>query len=376
MDSLDSLLSSMGASAYLLYASSADPGMRYLTGFSTTDPVLFLKKPGERGILIVSDMEAERASRESDAVVLSRTGAGMQEILTEETDHTRAYARLIHGIAGGPVVVPPTTQVWLVRALEEFERVYVDSTDTVSHMRARKTASEMQAIRQVQAAADDAMARAVHCIRNATISKDYLSHTGEPLTSERIRQEIQMTLLRHGCYAHGTIVSAGPDTALPHATGSGPLPAHVPIIIDIFPMSEKTGYYADMTRTVVKGEPVFEICTMYETVRNVAEKTEAAVHGGVFGSDLYQMAVDLFAEAGYGNRTKGFIHSLGHGVGLQVHELPALSSSGDLLEAGNVITLEPGLYYPGTGGVRLEDLGCVGPDGFVNWTRCPKELIL
>ncbi|MBN1168107.1 MAG: aminopeptidase P family protein [Methanospirillaceae archaeon] len=376
MDDLDDCITSCNASAFLVYASSTDPHMRYLTGFSSTDPVLFLKKPGERGILIVPDMEAERASRESDATVLSRTGSGLQDILQTEKDLKRGYALLINRIAGGPVVVPPNMQVWLVRALEELDPVYVDAEDTVLHLRARKTARECTAIRDVQAATTEAMERAVHCIRKAKIKGDYLYCNGKPLTSEWIRQEIQMTLFCHGCIARDTIVSAGPDTALPHATGKGPLPAHAPIIIDIFPSSEKTGYYADMTRTVARGEPDPEICTMYETVRHVIGKVESAVHAGVSGSDLYQMAVDLFRETGYRDRKGGFIHSLGHGVGLSVHELPALSPAGTMLESGNVITIEPGLYYPGTGGVRIEDMGCVQPNHFENWTHYPKELIV
>ncbi len=375
MDRLDELVRSHDACAYVIYASSADPDMRYLTGFSVTDPVIFLKKPGEHGILIVPDMEAQRASHESNATVITRTQAGLQDIMKEEKDLTRAYALMIHQIAGGPIVVPSTMQIGFARALEEQDLLFID-TNTVRTMRARKTATEVAAIQEVQKVTEEAMDRAIRCIRGSVIQGDYLYRDGTQLTSEMIKQEIHMSLFRHGCSASDTIVSGGDDTALPHAAGFGPLPANKPIIIDIFPRSEKTGYYADMTRTISKGRPEPAIIEMYDTVRDVSEDTQAAVRSGMMGSDVHQKALDLFEDAGYGHNKEGFIHSLGHGVGLQVHELPNISLSGGLLETGNVITIEPGLYYPGVGGIRLEDMGLVQDDHFENWTQYHKELVL
>lgn len=375
MDELDNLVRSHNASAYVIYASSADPDMRYLSGFSVTDPVVFLKKPEVQGILIVPDMEESRAVYESCARVITRTMAGFHDIMQEEKDITRAYARMIHQIAGGSVVVPSTMQVGLAHALEEFDRLFID-TDTVSLMRARKTSTEITAIQQVQAATNKAMDRAIRYIKGSSIQGDYLYHNGTPLTSEMIKQEIQITLFHHGCIGSDTIVSGGNDTAHPHATGSGILPAFKPIIIDIFPRSEKTGYHSDMTRTISKGRPDSAVIEMYNTVRDVLQDAEAAVRSGIRGSDLYQRALDIFDNAGYGHNKEGFIHSLGHGVGLEVHELPTLSRSGELLKTGHVITLEPGLYYPGIGGVRIEDIGLVKEDHFENWTHYNKELVV
>ena len=175
-------------------------------------------------------------------------------------------------------------------------------------------------------------------------------------------------LLEHGCCAEDTIVSCGEDTAIPHMTGTGPLRADEPIIIDLFPVHEKSGYYADMTRTFVKGEPSPEILEMYTALREAKQLAISRVKSGVSGADLYQLVVDFFKERGYDSDTRGFVHNLGHGVGLQMHELPTVGPSGKPLETGNVITIEPGLYYPDIGGVRLEDIGAVTKKGFDNFT--------
>ncbi|NLA39144.1 MAG: M24 family metallopeptidase, partial [Methanomicrobiales archaeon] len=139
---------------------------------------------------------------------------------------------------------------------------------------------------------------------------------------------------------------------------------------------ELTGYHADMTRTVVKGEPSPAIREMYEAVRDAKALSASRVRAGVPGADLYQAVVDLFHDRGYESGTQGFIHSLGHGVGLEVHEEPSLGPGGGALAAGNVITIEPGLYYPGTGGVRLEDMGAVTETGFDRFTQYGEELIV
>jgi Xaa-Pro aminopeptidase len=149
-----------------------------------------------------------------------------------------------------------------------------------------------------------------------------------------------------------------------------------PIIIDIFPQDESTGYVADMTRTVSKGEPDAQIREMYSAVQDAQDLAARHAVPGKTGAELYQETVDLFNEHGFDSGTRGFIHSLGHGVGLAVHELPSLSPSGGLLSAGNVITIEPGLYYPGIGGVRIEDMGIVTRKGFDRLTDFSRDLVI
>ena len=159
-------------------------------------------------------------------------------------------------------------------------------------------------------------------------------------------------------------------------TGTGPLKSDEPIVIDLFPVEEKSGYYADMTRTVVKGEASSEIHDMYTTLLEAKRRAISQTRAGVSGAHIHQTVVDFFKDHGYESNSRGFMHNLGHGIGLQVHELPIVGPAGKELVSGNVITIEPGLYYPGTGGVRLEDMGVVTKTGFENFTAFPEELIV
>ncbi|HVN65135.1 MAG TPA: Xaa-Pro peptidase family protein [Methanomicrobiales archaeon] len=373
MESLDAAIAAAGAKAYVSYGSSADADMRYLTRFRTSDPLPFVKIRGEPGRIIVSQMEYERAARESVAVPVTRAEAGLTEILKEEKNRWRAYARMIANLAGGDVLVPPQFPAALARELEAFARVIVDE-DTVLRIRAVKSEEEITAIARVQEATDAAMGGAIASIRSARVKKGVLYRGRNPLTSELLQREVAVTLLEHGCRAVDTIISCGEDTAIPHVRGSGPLREGEPVILDIFPQDEETGFTADMSRTVVRGEPSDRIREMFEAVLGAQALAMTLVRPGASGAEVHGKVVDYFRNRGFESNAKGFIHNLGHGVGLEVHELPILGPSGGELAEGNVITLEPGLYYPGTGGVRLEDMGVVTAGGFRDLTRLPKEL--
>jgi Xaa-Pro aminopeptidase len=375
MDPLSEAIRESSTDAYVVYANSRDADMRYLTHFTTSDPFVFFKRAGGKGTIIISQMEVGRASRESITAVMTRAEAGLPEILKKEKDLYRATAMMIAGQAGKKILVPPDFPVALANALGEFCTVKVDR-GTVLAMRAKKTLPEIRCLKNVQNVTQDAMNRAISLIKHASVRKGILYRGGKPLTSEYIKYAMHSVLLEHGCTAEDTIVSCGEDTAIPHMTGTGPLRADEPIIIDLFPLHEKSGYYADMTRTVVKGEPSPEIFEMFTALREAKHLALSRVRSGVTGAELYQIVVDFFKERGYESDTRGFVHNLGHGVGLQVHELPTIGPSGKILEAGNVITIEPGLYYPGTGGVRLEDIGAVTKTGFKNFTSFSEDLVI
>ena len=375
MDPLSSAVRKSGANAFVMYASSRDADMRYLTQFVTSDPFVFFKKVNKAGVIIVSQMETGRASRESTSSIMTRTQAGLPDILKTEKDPWKATAKMIAGQVGKKVLVPPNFPVALAHALGEFCTVAVDC-GTVASIRETKSRDEIKAMKHIQKITETTMGVAVSLIRSSTIKKGILYSDGKPLTSEMIKFSMHSLLLEHGCTAVDSIVSCGEDTAVPHMTGTGPLKANEPIVIDLFPCEEKTGYYADMTRTVVKGEPSTEIREMYTALREAKQLGISQVKTGASGSDIYQSVVDLFKDHGYESDTRGFVHNLGHGVGLQVHELPTVGPAGKELKAGSVITVEPGLYYPGIGGVRLEDIGEVTKKGFNNFTKFPEDLIV
>jgi Xaa-Pro aminopeptidase len=375
MDPLSSAVRKSGADAFVMYASSRDADMRYLTQFVTSDPFVFFKKVNKAGVIIVSQMETGRASRESTASIITRTQAGLPDILKTEKDPWKATAKMIAGQVGKKVLVPPNFPVALAHALGEFCTVAVDS-GTVASIRETKSRDEIKAMKHVQKITETALGVAVSLIRRSTIKKGILHSDGKPLTSEMIKFSMHSLLLEYGCTAVDSIVSCGEDTAVPHMTGTGPLKADEPIVIDLFPCEEKTGYYADMTRTVVKGEPSTEIRDMYTALREAKQLGISQVKAGASGSDIYQSVVDFFKDHGYESNTRGFVHNLGHGVGLQVHELPTVGPAGKELKTGSVITVEPGLYYPGIGGVRLEDLSEVTTKGFNNFTKFPEDLVV
>ncbi|HOB18409.1 MAG TPA: Xaa-Pro peptidase family protein [Candidatus Methanoculleus thermohydrogenotrophicum] len=376
MNGLDSAIQNAGAAAYVAYGSSADADVRYLTRFRTNDPVVYVKRPGERGILIIPQMEHERAVRESSAAVITRADAGYLEHIKAGEPRWRATAHMIADLAAGPVLVPATFPLALARELESFHPVILDAAGTVGEMRAVKTPEEIEQMRSVQRATEAAMEHGVALIRGSVPKGGILHRDGQPLTAEAVRTEMHIFLLTRGCRGIDTIVSCGPDTALPHNLGAGPLLESEPIVIDVFPQDELSGYHADMTRTVVKGEPSTEVREMYEAVQDAKALGTSMVRAGAVGADIYQAVVEFFRERGYESNTRGFIHSLGHGVGLEVHEEPSLGPRGGALAAGNVVTIEPGLYYPGIGGVRLEDMGAVTETGFDRFTQYTEELII
>jgi Xaa-Pro aminopeptidase len=375
MDPLSNAVKKSGADAYVIYASSRDADMRYLTHFTTSDPFVFFKKPGDPGVIIVSQMEFGRASREASAAVMTRTQAGLPDILKKEKDPYRATAKMIAGQVGKKILVPPNFPIALANALSNHCTVLVDS-GTVQLMRAKKSKNEILLMKNVQKVTEKAMGCAISLIKSASVKKGILHIDQKPLTAEHVKFSMHSLLLQHGCGAVDTIVSCGEDTATPHIAGSGPLKSDEPIVIDLFPVEEISGYYADMTRTVVKGKPSPDILEMYDTLREAKQLGISRVKTGASGADIHLAVVDFFKDQGYESNTRGFVHNLGHGVGLQVHELPTVGPAGKTLASGNVITIEPGLYYPGIGGVRLEDIGVVTAKGFENFTVFPEDLIV
>jgi Xaa-Pro aminopeptidase len=373
MDALDRAIEQAEVAGYVCYASSQDADMRYLTRFRVGDPVVVFKKPGHPATIIVPQMEYDRAVAESSCAVMTRGDAGFFEIIEEEPDRGKALALMIARQVDGDMLVPPNFPLSLARKLEEHAAVRIDD-GTVANMRAKKTPAELDAIRETQRVNEAALDLALTYLRKAPVENGVLMWEGDPLTSEILRRKIHVFFLERGYTAHDTIISCGEETAMPHRTGSGPLMADQPIVIDIFPRNEENGYYADMTRTVVKGEADPAIADLYDAVAGAQALGKSLIRPGVAGKDVHQAVVDYFTDRGYATEKEGFVHSLGHGVGLEIHEQPSLGPAGEDLAADHVVTVEPGLYYARIGGVRLEDMGVVTQQGFDCFTKYPQEL--
>jgi Xaa-Pro aminopeptidase len=367
-----------------------DASAYHLSGFLAPDPVISLQTPGGK-YLAVSSLEYGRAEK----------AAGVDELVSfEELEVNRlsrelksgarglaaAAAKLVEraGAAGSLISVPPDMGVVYADELRARGLQIEPDGELFAQRRRVKTGTEISHIQSAQKSVEVACSLAVEVLKESEAAEDgTLVWRGEVLTSELLRAEIDVALLRRGCVADGTIVACGPQAADPHERGSGPLVANKSIIVDIFPFDARTRYYADMTRTFVKGEPDAELSKMYNAVLESQEAALAMIGPGVNGKDVHQKVSDVLHERGYKTflhdreegrpLTVGFFHGTGHGVGLEIHEGPRLSTTDEELVPGDVVTVEPGLYDPEIGGVRIEDLVVVTRNGCRNLTEFPKE---
>ena len=370
-----------------------DAGAYHLSGFLAPDPVVCLRATG-REYLAVSSMEYGRAKREARAdEVLSFDELGLMELARELKSGGRALAAAAAGLleklgaGGSPVAVPPSLGVLYADELRARGLTVTPDARLFAGLRRVKTEEEISYIEKTQRAVESACALAVGILEEADIGEDgTLVYDGEILTSERLRFEIDVELLRRGCAADGTITAGGVQAADPHERGHGPFKAGESIILDIFPIDKASRYYADMTRTFVKGEPSPELQNMYDAVLESQEAALSMIRAGVNGRDVHKKVSDVLHQAAYKTLQhdqkpgeplqEGFIHGTGHGVGLEIHEAPRVSTADEELIPGDVITLEPGLYDPKVGGVRIEDLVVVTEEGCRNLTNFPKEFRL
>jgi len=377
----------------VIAAPEHDATAYHLSGFLAPDPVIYLRVGGEsgKGYLAVSSMEYGRAKRDARAdEVLSFDELDVMNLARELKSGGRALAaattHLLErlGAANSPVAVPPSLGVVYADELRTRGLMVTPDAGLFAGLRRQKTEEEISCIETTQRAVEEACAHAVGILKESEVAEDgTLAYGGESLTSEHLRSEIDIELLRRGCAAEGTITAGGAQAADPHERGHGPLKAGESIILDIFPADKASRYYADMTRTFVKGKPGEELQKMYDAVLESQEAALAMMGPGVNGRDVHQKVSDILHEAGYETLLhdqkpgeplqRGFIHGTGHGVGLEIHEAPRVSTADEKLAPGDVVTIEPGLYYPEIGGVRIEDLVVVTEDGCRNLTRFPKE---
>ncbi len=385
---LDDHLADAGLDGYLVDADGANSTQRYLSGFAAPDPFTTVYTPDATAIL-VSALEFGRATTDSRADEVSRLADyDYRELASEhgaEAAKARVVAAWLDDLGVDAVATPDRFPLGPADRLRERDiGVTPDTDDVVTGIRARKTPEEIDHVRDTQRANEAAMRAAEALLREADVTEGsadpVLHHDGAVLTSERVKTEIESTLLEHGCGLDETIVACGADAADPHNRGSGPLRPDEPIIVDIFPRSKTTGYHGDMTRTFVVGEPDDTVSEWFDRTHEAFDAALDAVEPGVTGAAVHDAVCDVYEDAEIPTLRSdptaetGFIHSTGHGVGLDVHELPRVAPDGDELRPGHVVTIEPGLYDPSVGGVRIEDLIVVTDDGYENLTDYPVEL--
>ena len=377
-----------GADGLLLIGTSElNADLQYASGFLAPDPFVFVKS-AEASTMLVSELEIDRAKAQAAAdQVLSispfqHRAAQQSRPLPGAHLYYGAVALALTEIGLKRLLVPadfPVSAADFLRA-GGFELQVAEPP--LFPQRAVKSPSELEAIRSALMAAEAGMDAAIAALQASSVDDDGLLRLeGETLTSERIRYLVHYRLLDLNCVAEHTIVACGAASCDPHEEGNGPLRAHQPIVIDIFPRSAATRYFGDITRTVVKGRASDDLKRMYDTVRGAQEKALTQVRNGADGVAIHCGLLELFEEAGYATgerdgRMQGFFHGTGHGLGLEIHEAPSISSRGGPLQTGHVVTVEPGLYYADVGGVRIEDVVAVADDGCRLLTRFPKFLEL
>ena len=379
---LTSYLEGMDADGYLIDADGEDSNQHYLSGYHAPDNFVTLYAGGSVSLL-VSGLEYDRAKTDSNAKEVSKLSEfGFWE-KAEEVDPRKA-GRLVtvdflvdSGIES--VAVPDAFPTGTADVLREFGiDVAWDEEFVLEEIRAVKSKREVEYIREAQRANEDAMAVVQELLERATVEDSALYLDGKVLTSEAVRERIEITLLQRGCRMNDCIVASGAASARGHDSGSGPLEANAPIVVDIFPRHKQTRYFGYMTRTFVKGELSDRIEEWYDLASEAYEVALDTIQAGTTGEAVHGAVCDVFEAEGYPTQRTdestedGFNHSTSHGVGLDVHEAPYLALEGGELEAGHVVTVEPGLYEQGTGGVRIEDL-VVTEDGYENLTDYPRE---
>jgi Xaa-Pro aminopeptidase len=243
-----------------------------------------------------------------------------------------------------------------------------------------KGTAEVRAIVAALRAAEAGLSAGLDALRSCRIGADgYLRRDGRRFTVEDLRAAVNTRIMAQGYVPSHTICAPGDQAVDPHEEGHGPIRAHTPIVMDIFPRSESTGYYGDLTRTVVRGRAPYRLHEVYALVHEGVRLGHRLVRDGADGQKIHAEIQALFERQGYrtgvrDGRMQGFFHGTGHGLGLQIHEAPSIGKRPSILRAGHVVTIEPGLYYLGLGGVRIEDVALVTKTGSRNLTRVPTTL--
>ncbi|MGC9449821.1 MAG: M24 family metallopeptidase [Oceanipulchritudo sp.] len=360
------------SSEVLLYADSeSNADMLYFGGVFVPDPFIAFSCKGRR-VAVVSQLEFARVGMEGrfdEVISLEEASEMAGRKATRFSAHPAGLIAFLAWKYRIPAFrIAPDFPVRPAFALKELGIRLEIAEDLLFPERERKTDEEARFIREGNAASAAGFRVVEKLLREAEIRRGFLHHGGGRLTSERMREAIAVECLKRGAVASRVIVAAGDQACDPHCVGHGPLRANELVIVDIFPRVARTGYHGDMTRTYLKGRASEAQKALYQTVYE-AEQTALGEHrAGRSGSAIYKRVRAFFSRRGYPTRREngvpvGFIHGLGHGLGLEVHEPPRVNQGGTRLKTGQVITVEPGLYYPGLGGARVEDVVRVSGKG-------------
>lgn len=360
-------------SAPLLYSSSeASPDVLYFGQFFCPDPFISLQV-GKKKIALLNKLEYSRGLKESAFDIIlpledwakkskktfPKVASGPAQWICLLAKHFKLKSFKVHNNFPSGLLIQLQKAKIKVEVVEGalFPERYI------------KTEKEIKWITQALKITAGALGVAEKILKASKINKGYIHYEGKKLTAERLRFFMDSYCLEQGAVAQHTIVAGGPQGCDPHCMGSGPLKANELIVVDVFPRVTKTGFYGDMTRTFLKGKPTAAQRLLYKAVHEAQKKAMAAIKHKAEGKAVHKAAADYFEAKGYKTENiksinQGFIHGTGHGLGLDLHEDLRINTNGDKLKSGHVFTVEPGLYYPKIGGVRIEDVVEVTQSGY------------
>lgn len=357
--------------------------MFHATGFRVPDPFVYVESRGKSAILL-SDLELDRGRREArvDEVV---SFSELEKKLLGKTGYPPSSLAVIAAFlktrGGTRPLVSSNFPLGLAEELEAHGIKVRVGRGMFRPEREIKTVEEIKLMTKATRITEIGMERAFEVLKAAEISaRAVLKWGGITLTSERLRIEIEAAILRAGGISVGnSIVACGEQACDPHELGHGALKAHQLIILDLFPRAAKSGYYGDLTRTVVRGKASDAQARLWEICLAGQKLALKALHAGAHGGSIHGSVKQFFSDNGYpteriNDRWSGFFHGTGHGLGLELHESPRFAAG--KLKAGQVFTIEPGLYIPGLGGVRHEDVALIMEKGYKLLSRFPKPLEL
>jgi Xaa-Pro aminopeptidase len=367
-----------GQTRLIVAPSDIDADMLYATKFLAGDPFIFLEQNGKRTV-VLTDLEMGRGKRTAkvdEFVSFNQLEREVQGKSRQAPAFEKVLAHFLRKRGVKNAVVPPSFPLGYVRALgNDVDLATPDGLFWPE--REGKTDEELKLIGRALRITETGLKRAMEVLKASKPKGKKLIWSGRPLTSEILRAEIDSAMLRAGGTPTNTIVAGGDQACDPHERGSGPLSTNSLIILDIFPRDAKTGYWGDMTRTVVRGRASEAQRKLWETVKDGQELALREIKDGIDGMKIHKAIQALFKKRGYPTEVRdgqnvGFFHGTGHGLGLEIHEYPRLQKV--VLKDRQVLTVEPGLYYPGLGGVRHEDVVVVTKKGCKILSHFPKPL--
>jgi len=365
----------------MMYAASEyDSNLYYAVKFSVPDPFPFFNIGGKT-IILMSDLELSRAQKQAkvdEVVPYSDIQLQAKKQGVERPGVADVTACFLKRKKVREITVPYNFNLGLADALRQRGIRVFSKEEPFFEERVTKSTEEIRKITQSLRHTEAAIHKVENLLRASKVVGKKIAYRGQWVTSELLKKVLNVSMMENNCIGSHTIVASGDQGCDPHQEGSGFIWANQSLVVDVFPRSADTFYYADITRTFVKGKPSPALKAQYEAVKTAQEKGIGMVAPGVNGKDVHKAIQADMESKGYMTERRmgtmvGFFHGTGHGLGLDVHEAPRVNASDHVLRKGEVITVEPGLYYPGVGAVRIEDLLVVTPKGHQNLTVYPKK---